>query len=139
MRTDAACIFCKIVAGEIPCFKVYEDELTIAFMDINPANRGHCLAIPKEHWPDLHAVSDAVLAATAQTAKRVAAAVQEAIGPDGINLVQANGPGAAQSVFHFHMHVLPRITGDELKVNWGLNPGDMDDIKAAAESIKAKL
>ncbi len=139
MRTETDCIFCKIVAGEIPCFKLHEDAATLAFMDINPANGGHALAIPREHWEDIHSVPDELLAATASTAKRVAAAIAASLAPDGINLVQANGPGAAQSVFHFHMHVLPRRNGDELKINWGPRPGDLEEIKAVYERIRARL
>ena len=139
MSTDPDCIFCKIIAGEIPSFSLHEDEHTFAFMDINPANEGHALIIPKEHAADLHAVSDAALCAAIGTAKRVAAAVQTVLEPDGINLLQANGPGAAQSVFHFHLHVVPRRNGDELKMNWGLNPGDMDAIGALATRLRAAL
>lgn len=134
---DEECIFCKIVAGDIPCFKLYEDEHTLAFMDINPANRGHALAIPKKHAPDLFESSDETLAATVATAKKIAKAVQSTVNPDGLNLVQANGPGAAQSVFHLHLHVIPRFTGDELKLNWGIDAGDMDEIKALGERIAA--
>lgn len=129
------CIFCKIVAGEIPCFKVYEDGHTLAFMDINPATRGHALVIPKEHSPNLFESPDAQLAAVAAAARKVGKAIQAALAPDGLNLVQANGPGAAQSVFHLHFHVLPRYTGDNLLLNWGMNPGDMDEIKAVSEQI----
>ena len=139
MSADGDCIFCKIIAGEIPAFKLYEDAETFAFMDINPANPGHALVIPKEHAADLHAVSDAALAASMRTAKRVAGALREVLAPDGLNLLQANGPGAAQSVFHFHVHVLPRRMGDELKMNWGINPGDMDAIGALAERVRGAL
>lgn len=129
------CIFCKIVAGEIPCFKVYEDEHTLAFMDINPATRGHALVIPKEHSPNLFESPDAQLAVVTAAARKVGSAIQAALAPDGLNLVQANGPGAAQSVFHLHFHVLPRYTGDNLLLNWGMNPGNMDEIKAVSEQI----
>ncbi len=139
MAADPDCIFCKILAGEIPCFKLYEDDATLAFMDINPANDGHALVIPREHSADLHAVSDEAITATVLTAKKVAAAVQKTLEPDGLNLLQCNGPAAAQSVFHFHMHVLPRKNGDALKMNWGLEPGDMDEIGALAEQIRANL
>lgn len=138
MSTDN-CIFCKIVAGEIPCFKIYEDEHTLAFMDINPANRGHALVIPKAHSPDLYESPDESLAVTLATARKVASAVRATVNPDGINLVQANGPGAAQSVFHLHVHVMPRFTGDELKLNWGMKPGDMDEIKALSEEIAGNM
>jgi histidine triad (HIT) family protein len=139
MTTDADCIFCKIMAGEIPCFKLFEDDETLAFMDINPANEGHALVIPKEHAKDVYAVSDAAITATVTTAKKIAAAVDKTLSPDGLNLLQCNGPAAAQSVFHFHMHVLPRREGDELKLNWGIKPGDMDAIGALAERIRGNL
>lgn len=135
------CIFCKIIAGEIPSFKVYEDQHTLAFMDINPANAGHALAIPKKHEPNLLEATDETLAVTIATARKVARAVQATIEPDGINLVQANGPGAAQSVFHLHLHVIPRRMGDDLKLNWGVEPvpGDMDEIKALSDRIAANI
>ena len=139
MAQDPDCIFCKIVAGTIPCFKVYEDGETLAFMDINPGNDGHCLVIPKDHAPDLYSISDAAISATARAAKKVARAVNTVVAPDGINLVQANGKGAEQSVFHFHLHVLPRKVGDELKLNWGLRPGDMDAIGKLAEKVRAAV
>ena len=139
MTTDSDCIFCKILEGEIPCIKVFEDDDTLCFMDINPAQEGHALVIPRDHWPDVHAIPDDAIGAVARTARRVAGAVNSALRPDGINLVQANGRGAAQSVGHFHMHVLPRRMGDELKLNWGLVPGNMDEIAAVAGRIKAEL
>ncbi len=139
MRTDPECIFCKIVAGDIPCFKLYEDDQTLAFMDINPGNEGHALVITKEHWEDIYTVPADLLAAMAKTLQKVAKAVNKTLSPDGINLVQANGKGAAQSIFHFHMHVLPRKIGDELKLNWGLRPGDMDAIKGVCERIKPNM
>ncbi len=139
MSHDPDCIFCKIVAGELPCFEIYQNEQTLAFMDINPVNPGHALAITKEHWTDLHATPDAQLGATIATAKRVAGALQAELEPDGINLAQANGKGAAQSVMHFHMHVVPRRMNDDLKLNWGINPGDMDEIGALAKRIAARI
>ena len=139
MSDVADCIFCKIIKGEIPSFKLYEDQDTYSFMDINPASEGHLLVIPKEHAADLFAVSEHAIACTVRTAKKVAAAVQQCLDPPGLNLVQCNGPAAAQSVMHFHMHVLPRGTGDELKLNWGIVPGDMQAIGALAERIRAQL
>ena len=137
--TDSDCIFCKIIEGEIPSFKLYEDDETLSFMDINPASEGHALVIPKEHATNVHAVSDAAISATVRTAKKVASAVEATLNPDGINLVQCNGAAAAQSIFHFHMHVLPRSEGDDLKLNWGLKPGDMDAIGGLAERIRANI
>ncbi len=139
MKTDPNCIFCKIVAGEIPCFKLHEDDRTLAFMDINQASPGHALVIAKSHHVDLYAMPEALLAACAATAKRVASAVHKTLAPDGLNLVQANGPGAAQSVPHFHIHVLPRRRGDELRLNWVLEAGDRGEIAALADRIKANL
>jgi histidine triad (HIT) family protein len=139
MGTDSECIFCKIINGEIPSFRVHEDDQTVAFMDINPANEGHVLVVPREHAPDLFQVSEAALSATVVAAKRVAVAVNALLEPEGLNLLQCNGPAAAQSVLHFHMHVLPRCTGDDLKLNWGIQPGDMDAVGALAERIKATL
>ncbi|MDF3073057.1 MAG: hypothetical protein K0S54_724 [Alphaproteobacteria bacterium] len=138
--TDGTCIFCKIVAGQIPCFKLYEDADTIAFMDINPVNEGHALAVAKGHHPTVHDIPADVLGKVAATAQRIARAQQKALGPSGINLLQANGPGAGQTVFHLHFHVLPRTAQDgELKVNWGHNPGDMARIKATYEKMLAAM
>jgi len=139
MSAKEDCIFCKIIAGEIPSFKLYEDDATLAFMDINPASDGHALVIPKEHTKDVHAVSEQAIANTVITAKKIASAVEKTVAPGGINLVQCNGEAAGQSVFHFHMHVLPRRDGDQLKMNWGLKPGDMDAIGTLAEKIKGNL
>ncbi len=139
MATDPDCIFCKIVAGAIPCFKVYEDDDTLAFMDINPVNEGHALVIPKAHSEDVFAVSDEAIAATSMAAKRVAKAVQAALEPAGMNLFQCNGEAANQSVLHFHVHVIPRRMGDALAMNWELQAGDMTAIGALAERIRAHL
>ncbi len=137
--TDPDCVFCKIVAGQLPSYKLYEDAATLAFMDINPLHPGHALVVAKGHYPDLYATPDAVLAAAVKGARRVASAVRDALKPDGLNLVQANGPGAAQSVPHLHLHVLPRRLGDDAKMNWGIRPGDRAAIAATAEKIRAAL
>ncbi len=139
MKSDPDCIFCKIAAGEVPCFKLREDDRTLAFMDINPAGPGHALVVSKAHHVDLFAMPDTLLAACAAAAKTVASAVQLTLAPDGLNLVQANCPGAAQSVPHFHIHVLPRRRGDQLYLNCGLEPGDMDEIAALADRIKTNF
>ena len=139
MTSDPECIFCKIVAGEIPCFKLHEDEATLAFMDINPAQPGHALVVAKAHERDVFEVSEAAIAAVARTARRIAKAIDDTLTPEGLNLLQCNGTAAAQSVPHFHMHVLPRKTGDGLPLNWDLVPGDMGEIEALAERIRAAL
>ena len=136
MSRDPDCVFCKIVAGEVPSFKLFEDDATLAFMDINPANEGHALVIPKAHSADLYSISDESLAHTVATAKKVAFALSRALKPDGLNLVQCNGPAAAQSVMHFHVHVLPRVADDRLAMNWGLKLGDIDAIGRLAERIR---
>ncbi|MBM3569577.1 MAG: HIT family protein [Alphaproteobacteria bacterium] len=139
MNRDPGCIFCRIVAGEIPAFKLYEDSATLAFMDIAPLNPGHCLVISKAHAPDLYSSDPADLAATVATTQRVARAVKAALAPDGLNLLQANGKGAAQSVLHFHIHILPRRMGDEASLNWHPKPGDKAEIAAIADTIKRCL
>ena len=139
MTDDPDCIFCKIIKGEIPSFKVHEDDKTLAFMDINPVNPGHALVIPKFHASDLLRIPAEWLTATTVAAQKVARAVDKTLKPHGLNLVQANGPGAAQSVMHLHVHVIPRAKGDDLKMNWGLKPGDMDEIGKLALSIRANL
>jgi histidine triad (HIT) family protein len=139
MARDPDCVFCKIVAGEIPSFKLYEDGETLAFMDINPVHDGHCLVIPKEHYPTVFEVAPDAFAAAARTAIKVANAVNAATKPDGLNLIQSNGPGAAQSVQHFHLHVLPRRMRDGLAINWGLKPGDPARVAEVAERIRAAL
>ena len=139
MVVDPDCIFCKIVAGEIPCFKLYEDELTMSFMDINPAAPGHCLVIAKEHAPNVFEIDEDALASVIRTAKRVASAVNAALAPEGINLLQANGPGAAQSVEHLHFHILPRSVGDDLLLNWPVEAGDMEAIGELAERIRGHV
>ena len=139
MAKDPDCIFCKIVTGSVPCVKLFEDDDTLAFMDINPANPGHCLAIVKDHHPTLFAIPDTALSKVITTAKRVATAVNATLEPDGLNLVQANGPGALNSVPHLHFHILPRYTGDDLKLNWGVIPGDIAEIEVLAERICAAI
>jgi histidine triad (HIT) family protein len=136
-QLDEDCLFCKIIRGEIPCFKVFEDAEALAFMDINPIAAGHALVIPKHHSADIHETPAEWVAKTFTSAKRIAEAVQKTLNPDGINIVQANGPGAKQSVFHFHVHVIPRTMEDGLTMNWELVPGDMDEIGKLAEKIAA--
>ena len=139
MNTDPDCIFCRIVAGEIPSFKLLENDRALSFMDINPANEGHCLVIPKAHVPNLFEVDDASLAAVASATRRVADAVRRTLDPPGISIAQANGPAAGQSVFHLHFHVIPRREDDDLLFNWELQPGDLDAIGRLAERIRANL
>jgi histidine triad (HIT) family protein len=137
MAADPDCLFCKIVAGELPATRVAEDERTLTFMDINPATRGHALVIPKAHARDLHEIDPADLAACAQAAQRVAGRAREALGADGVNVLNSCGEAAWQTVFHFHMHVIPRYAGDPLRLPWVPGPGDQDEIAAAGEALRA--
>ena len=132
---DPDCLFCKIVAGELPATIVAEDERTIAFMDINPATRGHALVIPRAHARDLHAVDPDDLRAVAVAAQRLASRARDRLGADGVNLLNSTGAAAWQTVFHFHVHVIPRYEGDPLRLPWVPGPGDMDEIKAAAAQL----
>jgi histidine triad (HIT) family protein len=137
--TDGTCVFCKIVAGQLPCFKLLEDDDTIAFMDINPVNPGHALAVAKGHWPTVDVIPAEVLAGVARTTQKVAKAVVRELKPNGVNLVQANGAGAGQSVPHLHIHIMPRRAGDAVALNWEPKPGDMKEIEALCQRLKAAL
>lgn len=134
--SDADCLFCRIVAGEIPSEIVDQDEHTVAFMDINPATRGHLLVVPRRHAVDLLEVSDDDLAATLLTAKRLAARTIERLGADGVNLLNSCRSEAWQTVFHFHVHVIPRYANDPLRLPWTPAPGDREEIAAAARQLR---
>src|SRR4051812_42353929 len=132
---DPDCLFCKIAAGEIPATRVREDERTIAFMDINPATRGHVLVIPREHAADLLDVGSEDLAACLVAAQELARRAKERLGADGVNLLNSCGRAAWQTVSHFHVHVIPRYAGDPLRLPWTPAPGDRDEIAAAAAAL----
>lgn len=129
------CLFCKILAGEIPATIVGEDERTVAIMDINPATRGHVLVIPRTHAADLLEIEIDDLAACAAAAQRLALLMTERLDADGVNLVNSCGREAWQTVFHFHLHVIPRYAGDPLRLPWTPEPGDRDAIAAAAAAL----
>jgi histidine triad (HIT) family protein len=135
---DPNCIFCKIVAGELPAAIVDEDERTVAFMDIAPATRGHALVIPREHSSDLLEVAPEDLRAVALAAQRLAARAKRSLGADGVNLLNSCGAAAWQTVFHFHVHVIPRYDGDPLRLPWAPSAGDADAIAAAAQELDAR-
>ena len=130
------CIFCKIVAGELPATVVDEDERTIAFMDISPATRGHALVIPRDHVADLHEIGAQDLAACTAAAQRLAARMRERLGADGVNVINSCGSAAWQTVFHFHLHVIPRYVGDPLELPWIPTPGDGEAIAQAGAQLK---
>jgi histidine triad (HIT) family protein len=133
--TDPDCLFCKIVAGDVPATVVAQDERTVTFMDINPATRGHVLVAPRTHSTDLLEIEPDDLAAVAQSAQRIARRIKDRLGADGVNLINSCGAAAWQTVFHFHMHVIPRYADDPLKLPWTPAPGDADEIAAAAREL----
>ncbi len=134
------CIFCKLVAGEIPSTRIYEDEHTLAFLDIAPIVNGHTLVIPKTHIDPLTAASPAILAACMATVQRVAQAQFDALGADGVNVHQANGAAAGQVVPHLHFHVIPRFAGDGHHWNWhGHAYGNMAEMQELGDKIKTTL
>jgi len=116
------CIFCRIAAGKAPASVVYENDLVMAFMDIGQANPGHVLVAPKQHMRDIYELDEELAAEVMRVAVRVAKAVKRQMKPDGLNLLQANERAGLQSVFHFHLHVLPRFWGDEIDVRWPRRP-----------------
>ncbi|MGN6867488.1 MAG: HIT family protein [Solirubrobacteraceae bacterium] len=134
--SDPDCIFCKIIAGELPGQIVEEDERTVAFMDINPATRGHLLIIPRAHSRNLLEISPEDLGATIATAQRMAQRVNERLQPAGINLINSCGAAAWQTVFHFHVHVIPRYEDDPLKLPWVPAQGDLDEIAGVAGELR---
>ena len=135
------CIFCKIVRGEIPSFKVYEDERVYAFADINPITDGHTLIIPKAHAENLWEMSDKNITAIHRASKKIATAMQAVLGPVGIAVLQLNGKVVNQVVMHYHLHLIPRAqNGPTLKMTeWELIPGDMDKIKSIGDKIAAAV
>jgi histidine triad (HIT) family protein len=132
---DPDCIFCKIAAGELPARIVAEDERTLSFMDIAPATRGHALVIPRAHSRDLLSVPDEDLQATAAAARALAQRAVDRLGADGVNLLNSCGAAAWQSVFHFHVHVIPRYNDDPLRLPWIPGDGDGAQIAQAAQEL----
>jgi histidine triad (HIT) family protein len=123
------CVFCAIVQGDAPAERIVDDERTVAFMDINPATRGHVLVIPKTHCRDITDADPDDVAAVAQTAQRLAQAAFSELAADGVNLIQASGTAAFQTVFHMHFHVIPRYGSDGLLRPWTPVPGNADEIQ----------
>ncbi|MGI9020339.1 MAG: HIT family protein [Solirubrobacterales bacterium] len=130
------CLFCGIVAGEVPSQMVDSDEHTVAFMDINPATRGHALVIPRRHAADLIDISDEDLEHTMLAARRLVRRMENTLEPDGFNILNSCRPAAWQTVFHFHIHVIPRYADDPLKLPWIPRGAEPDRIAAIAEQIR---
>jgi histidine triad (HIT) family protein len=133
---DDDCIFCKIVAGELPAQKVDEDEHTISFMDINPWTRGHALVIPRDHTRNLYEAPEETLHRTAVAAQRLALRMRDRLGCDGVNLLNACEPAAWQTVFHYHVHVIPRYEDDPLQLPAKPQEADNDELAKVAEELR---
>jgi histidine triad (HIT) family protein len=136
MSSSEDCLFCKIVAGEAAATVVGEDERTVSFMDINPATRGHALVVPRSHARDLLSIEASELEAVMVAAQRLAGRMQEKLGAAGINLINSCGAAAWQTVFHFHVHVIPRYEDDPLTLPWLPKPGDPAEIAGAAAALR---
>ena len=130
------CLFCGIIAGEVPGQIVDSDEHTVAFMDINPATPGHALVVPREHSADLMEISDEDLERTMVAARRLAGKMEAALEPAGYNVLNACRPAAWQTVFHFHLHVIPRYEDDPLKLPWIPRGAEAEAIAAVADKIR---
>lgn len=128
-------MFCRIIEGEIPSYKVYEDENVIAFLDANPVSKGHTLVVPKRHVEDIHGTQNMEYMHPALA--KVADAVEEAFDPEGINIAQNNGEAAGQEVFHLHFHVTPVYTGEELQITY--NRQELEDGEETAGKLREKL
>ena len=132
------CIFCAIVAGEAPAEVVDSDEHTVSFMDINPATRGHALVVPRSHSDDLMAIADEDLERTMVAARRLAARMEETLGADGYNVLNACRPAAWQTVFHYHLHVIPRYEDDPLRLPWIPRGAEAEEIAGIADRIRGE-
>jgi histidine triad (HIT) family protein len=133
MAVDPDCVFCRIAAGEVPAERIAEDERTIAFLDADPATRGHAIVIPRQHAEGLEVIGAEDLEAVARTAQRIAITLRERLGADGVNLIRARDADGA--VHHLHLHVIPRYRGDGLRLPWVSEPGDRDEIEATAREL----
>ena len=135
---DENCIFCKLAGGDIPTATLYEDEQFRVILDASPATKGHALVLPKQHYADLFEIDEAVLRDLIVVGKKVAAAMKQVLGCDGVNLVQNNGVCAGQTVFHFHLHVIPRYEGDGQRINWvpgEADPGTQEELVKALSAV----
>jgi histidine triad (HIT) family protein len=139
MTAMGDCVFCKIVAGQIPSTRVHEDEHVIAFMDLGQVNPGHVLVAVKKHAANVFELDDAQAAAVAQATLKVARAIRDAFQPEGLSVYQANGKAAGQTVFHYHVHLLPRYAGDGMELTWPVKNPPREQLEAHAARIRAGL
>ena len=136
---DPECIFCKLANGDIPTMKLYEDDDFAVIFDAGPATLGHALILPKEHFANIYEIDEEILAKAYKLAKKLATVMTEVFAADGFNLLQNNNEAAGQSVFHFHIHLIPRYKGDNAIVPWKAGEQDTEKLQAALEKIKAAL
>jgi histidine triad (HIT) family protein len=136
MTRDPDCIFCKIVSGDIPSHKIDEDDKTLAIMDINPWTRGHALVIPKEHSRNIYDADPSDIAAMHVAAQRLAQRMRDRLNCEGMNILQSSEPVAMQTVFHTHVHVIPRYSDDGLRMPAHPQPADQEELAALAEELR---
>ena len=129
------CIFCKIAAGEIPSTTIYENDEFRVFFDINPASKGHCLIVPKQHYNDIFDMDEETAGKLFALATKVARSLKAELNCEGMNIVQNNGTIAGQTVFHFHLHLIPRYTGDTVKVEWKPGEADIEELQVLAQAV----
>ena len=133
------CIFCKIANGEIPPTTIYENEEFRVFFDIAPASKGHCLIVPKEHFNDIFDMDEETGSRLFSLAVKVAGSLKKELNCEGMNIVQNNGTIAGQTVFHFHLHLIPRYTGDTVNVGWEPGEADTEELKVLAEAVRKNI
>ena len=133
------CIFCKIANGEIPSATVYEDSICRVILDVNPANKGHALIIPKEHFDNIYSMDAETAAKIFNIATEVAKAQKAELNPDGLNILQNNGEAAGQTVFHFHMHLVPRYIKDNVTMTWIPGKADTEELSALSKALRKRI
>lgn len=133
------CIFCKIANGEIPSATVYEDSICRVILDVNPANKGHALIIPKEHFDNIYSMDAETAAKIFTIATEVAKAQKAELNPDGLNILQNNGEAAGQTVFHFHMHIVPRYIKDNVTMTWIPGKADTEELSALSKALRKRI
>ena len=134
---DENCIFCKLANGDIPTRKIYEDDQFSVIMDASPATKGHALILPKDHYANIYEIPEETVAAAMVLAKKLATKMTDALHCDGFNILQNNGEAAGQTVFHLHVHVIPRYCDDDVNIKW--KQGETPDLEAVAAEIKKNL
>ena len=136
---DENCIFCKLANGQIPTNTIFEDEDFRVILDNSPATKGHTLILPKQHYANIFEIDDEILGKAAKLAKKVITHEKKVLGCDGYNVLQNNGEVAGQTVHHFHMHVIPRHAGDDVKVTWKQGETESESLKALADAIRKHI